>query len=71
MENQFLKEISKHLISTDGQSFSVPIGGSLGLLALGDVGLAAWRQAKLAYLQQQNIPSTQASNATDSNDEQA
>lgn len=42
-----------------GASFDVPPQGSLGLLALGDIGLMAWRQArekarqaKLAEIQQ-------------------
>lgn len=28
-------------------NFKIPIEGSLGLLALGDLGLSAWRKAKL------------------------
>lgn len=28
----------------DGEDFTVPVEGSLGLLALGDVGLILWRQ---------------------------
>ncbi len=30
----------------DGNSFSIPPQGSLGLLALGDIGLTAWRQVR-------------------------
>lgn len=29
----------------NGNKFEAPIGGSLGLLALGDVGVRAWRNA--------------------------
>ena len=33
-----------HLISTpDGEPFEIPVQGSLGLLALGDLGVIAWR----------------------------
>ncbi len=67
MNNQFLHEISKHLTTEDGRSYAVPVGGSLGLLALGDVGLMAWRQAKLAYLQQQNILANPPATQTDTN----
>jgi hypothetical protein len=28
----------------DGQPFDIPVEGSLGLLALGDIGLVLWRQ---------------------------
>lgn len=30
----------------NGKEFVVPPGGSLGLLALGNVGIRAWKQAK-------------------------
>ncbi len=53
MNNQFLHEIAKHLTTRDGQTFEIPVGGSLSLLALGDVGLTAWREAKLKYRQEQ------------------
>ena len=36
----------------DGQKFDVPVQGSLGLLALGDIGLMAWRQKKLQVYQE-------------------
>ena len=33
-----------YIINTpDGDAFDVPVEGSLGLLALGDLGLMAWR----------------------------
>jgi len=34
------------LINKDGKPTEIPIGGSLELLALGDVGLLAWRQKR-------------------------
>lgn len=34
---------------TSDVKVEIPIGGSLGLLALGHKGLFAWRQAKLQY----------------------
>lgn len=33
----------------DGQQFEIPIEGSLGLLAYGDLGLLAWRLKKKEY----------------------
>ena len=32
--------------TTTGEAFHVPPQGSLGLLALGDIGVIAWRQAR-------------------------
>ena len=35
---------SEYTIETpDGEEFEIPVEGSLGLLALGDIGLLAWR----------------------------
>lgn len=31
----------------DGKPFDIPLQGSLGLLALGDLGLMAWRKKKM------------------------
>lgn len=39
--------------TTTDQLFEIPLEGSLGLLALGDIGLIAWRQKKLQTLQEQ------------------
>ena len=33
----------------DGKPFKVPPGGSLGVFALGSVGIRAWRKAKKEY----------------------
>ena len=35
--------------TTSGLKFEIPYEGNLGLLALGDIGLLAWRQKKLAH----------------------
>ncbi len=35
-----------------GETFEVPVQGSLGLLALGDIGLLAWRQKKMQVFQE-------------------
>ena len=37
------KTDSSPIISVDGKPYEVPVEGSLGLLALGAVGLMAWR----------------------------
>lgn len=36
------------LSSPDGKPLDIPVGGAIGLLALGDVGTIAWRQKILA-----------------------
>ena len=38
------------ITTKDGKPLNVPPEGSLGLLALGHVGLIAWRQARAAYI---------------------
>lgn len=35
----------------DGEKFDIPLEGSLGLLALGDIGLLAWRNKRAKYIQ--------------------
>ena len=34
------------LTTKDGEPIDIPIGGAIGLLALGDIGLIAWRQKR-------------------------
>ncbi|MEM9837129.1 MAG: hypothetical protein AAF828_11540 [Bacteroidota bacterium] len=44
----------------DGKAWSIPKDGSLGLLALGDIGLDMWRKARyggLAYFPTALMPS--------------
>lgn len=47
-----------------GNAYEVPPEGSLGLMALGYVGLMAWRERRSAYLEQkrQEIMSTEKDN---------
>ena len=47
-----MKQKKKKLTITtkDGKPLNVPPEGSLGLLALGHVGLIAWRQSRAAYI---------------------
>jgi hypothetical protein len=37
----------------NGKPFTVPPGGTLGLLALGNVGVRAWKKAASEYHEQQ------------------
>jgi hypothetical protein len=37
----------------NGNKIEIPIGGSLGLLALGDVGVMAWKKRKEHVMQRQ------------------
>lgn len=41
-----MKEEKKVIITLKGKPFEVPPGGSLGVLALGNVGVRAWKKAK-------------------------
>ncbi len=51
MKNNFTPEAflnqQIHLAGPDGKLIDIPPGGALGLLALGDVGIIAWRQKRL------------------------
>jgi hypothetical protein len=42
------------------QTIQVPVGGSLELLALGDIGLLAWRAAKKAFIEASNTSNNEA-----------
>jgi hypothetical protein len=37
------------VITHDGKPFEVPPGGTLGLLALGNIGVRAWKKAKAEW----------------------
>lgn len=37
-------------IILDGKPFEVPPGGTLGLLALGNIGISAWKKSKAEWL---------------------
>lgn len=45
MEDKTNFELS--IKTKDGKPFEIPLQGSLGILALGDIGLMAWRKRKL------------------------
>lgn len=38
--------ILDQLQTADGQPFNIPADGAIGLLALGDIGIIAWRQKR-------------------------
>ena len=47
--------VKKNVIRNQkGDEYIVPPGGSLGLLALGNVGVRAWRKAKTEWQKSQN-----------------
>jgi hypothetical protein len=46
------KEKETTVIYLEGKPFTVPPGGTLGVLALGSVGVRAWRKAKIEWLEQ-------------------
>lgn len=53
MQEEQIPLNSRPLFRTqDGEDFEVPAEGSLGLLALGYVGLMAWRQKRNEVMQQ-------------------
>lgn len=41
-----MKDNKKVTITMNGKPFEVPPGGTLGIFALGSVGIRAWREAK-------------------------
>ena len=52
------------LRTKDGEDFDIPEEGSLGLLALGYVGLMAWRQKRHEVKQQKTSTNSPVSNET-------
>lgn len=44
----------KVVITFNGKPFEIPPGGSLGVLALGNVGIKAWKKAKKAFEESEN-----------------
>lgn len=67
-KNTFIQTTDDHTfaIDSDGRPYDIPIGGSIGLLALGDLGIIAWRQkqqqlkAELAERTRQHLSITDA-----------
>ncbi|WP_157503266.1 hypothetical protein [Mangrovimonas xylaniphaga] len=49
-----MKSQTNHSIKQD--KYTITPEGSLGLLALGDIGLRAWREVKERQVHQQNFP---------------
>jgi hypothetical protein len=43
----------KHVITLNGKPFEVPPGATLGIFALGSVGIRAWREAKRKHNESQ------------------
>ncbi len=59
MENQIKSTTALNFRTTKGEDYEIPEEGSLGLLALGHVGLIAWRKKKQAIRKQQTANSQQ------------
>ncbi len=80
MEKKFSPEVflqqQFELRMPDGQPLDIPIDGAIGLLALGDVGIIAWRQkiravkTELALRTQSNLAQYQSETATITTTEQ-
>lgn len=49
-----MKDNKKVTFLLDGKEFEVPPSGSLGLLALGNVGIRAWKKARKEYEKEEN-----------------
>lgn len=47
------KQKKDYTFTIDGKPFKVPPGGSLGLLALGSVGVRAWKKARKEYYEKE------------------
>ncbi len=53
MEKQIKSTAALNIRTTTGENYEITEEGSLGLLALGHVGLIAWRKKKQAIRKQQ------------------
>lgn len=49
-----MSDKQKVVITMKGEPFEVPPGGTLGVLALGNIGVRAWKAAKKAQEEQKN-----------------
>ena len=58
MKDNDLKTIEAAMKTVSGEPFEIPVLGSLGLLALGDVGLLAWRAKKIEAIKEGQITNT-------------
>ncbi len=56
MEIKTLAQLDELFQDENGQSFPIPVSGSLGLLALGDLGIQAWRLKIKLIKKGQTVP---------------
>ncbi len=59
MNNEELEQFLAGFTDSNGEPFEVSAEGSLGLLALGDLGLAAWRMVRTREAQEQKTDTTE------------
>lgn len=62
-----MSEESYIITTPDGQEFDIPLEGSLGLLALGDVGLMAWR-SRIEQVKREMAARSSADDGKDADD---
>ena len=63
MNKEALEEFLSGFQDTNGEPFEVTPDGSLGLFALGDLGLAAWRMVRTQAAEEKESESVQLSGA--------
>jgi hypothetical protein len=63
-----VEEHDFEITTREGESFDIPVEGSLGLLALGDIGIWAWRQ-KIDEVKREMATRSQQSAGPHSGDE--
>ncbi len=49
MEKFNWQEFFENLKDMEGNKIEIPLNGSMGLLALGDLGVTAWKQRRQAF----------------------
>lgn len=50
-----MKNKNPKKITYQGKQYNIPPGGSLGLLALGNIGVRAWKESRDNYLEKNPI----------------
>jgi hypothetical protein len=50
-----MKNKNSKKITYQGKQYNIPPGGSLGLLALGNIGVRAWKESRDNYLEKNPI----------------
>lgn len=58
MSSEELEQFLSGFTDANGEPFEVTVEGSLGLLALGDLGLAAWRMVRARDAQERETETT-------------